>query len=698
MLHRNRHLPFDLLIPYALGLALPFQWPIAVLMVLFGSFLLHSFVLSLRKHKYSGKPMSSGKPMCSWHSGLFLMVLAFAVGQLKMSRAINLEGRNFVQARIEGKDNGKKNGKKDVVVAGRVVQLFGNQERGVNAQVLLFCGDQGNRPLKVLIRSKETEQKLAPNSFFMAQGHYVKLEVDGQRNVQWNRFLRSKGIVLTFQADRFQLLEADQFGLPRSTKKYLEKLKAIKSRTLDLLTQRMPPKESMNLYKAILFGQKSALNPQTKKKFKRAGAFHLLAISGMHVGILFLLSMGLLKFLTWGKLNRSFVQRLSLVVVWCYVLVVGLSASILRAALMLSIFVHLNQRSLKKVNSNELLTLALLIILVLDPILLLDVGLQLSFGAMIGILNFSPKLMRLLRPKTWILKRIWQIFCITLGAQLITVPLILYYFAEMSLGAYLSGLFTAPLLAPLMLLGLLKIGLGIFGWNPVYLIQLMDACATGFLKILEGISNLDILWFSDVFISSESLICLLASSVLMAFKFPKLKEGILIPILLVSISRGLSLIDLPKKMQMGEIRVKHIPRQSIVQYAKDDKTYLMTSSLSHWTSVHKLAKKLFEEESSSVVLANAETSSNTLPREILWIRNSGTVQNFEEEKRILLLSGSPKVNLDRILKTFRPEQVVSDASNYKHLSSRWRKTCNELEIPFHDTWEKGEFLAVLKEK
>lgn len=196
---------------------------------------------------------------------------------------------------------------------------------------------------------------------------------------------------------------------------------------------------------AMTLGDKSLLDKELKDVYSVSGASHVLALSGLHLGIIYGL---LVMLLPLGRHRRWLVHFLAVVTIWVYAVMVGLSSSVVRSALMLSVcaLVDVLGRDRQSLNT---LSLAAIIMLVWQPLTLFDVGFQLSFFAVFSILLYSRPLSSLL-PSGFtrrfpVIRRLWSMLAVSFAAQLATAPLVAYYFGRFSCYTLLTTLFVIPL-------------------------------------------------------------------------------------------------------------------------------------------------------------------------------------------------------------------------------------------------------------
>lgn len=240
------------------------------------------------------------------------------------------------------------------------------------------------------------------------------------------------------------------------------------------------------LIRAILLGDKSDLDVETKRSFSTTGAMHLLAVSGMHVGLIVLLLLGVFKilFLYRAKIVAYF---LILILLWFYAFLTGFSASVVRAVVMFTILLltmSMN-RAYQPVNA---LSIAGFFILLWDPVAIFDIGFQLSFLAMLGIFSVYPLLGKVFVFKSKWLNAAWQGTAIGLAAQVFTIPVSLFYFHQFPNYFMLTNL-AILLFAGVIVgfgIGLIAIGKIPFLSVPIgWLLAICCSALVGFITIVE---------------------------------------------------------------------------------------------------------------------------------------------------------------------------------------------------------------------
>ncbi len=205
---------------------------------------------------------------------------------------------------------------------------------------------------------------------------------------------------------------------------------------------------------ALLAGEREYLDKETRTLFSASGVMHILAISGLHVGIIYLVLMWLfspLKKIESLKYIRFFVILAAL---WGYAFITGLSPSVTRAALMFSLFLAADIFQ-RKNNPFNTLAVAAFLMLMINPLLVRDVAFQLSYLAVLGIVAFYRPFTRPLRTGLPLIDRLWSLVAVSLAAQVTTFPLTLYYFHRFSFLFPLTNILVIPLVTLFIYAGLL---------------------------------------------------------------------------------------------------------------------------------------------------------------------------------------------------------------------------------------------------
>ncbi len=212
---------------------------------------------------------------------------------------------------------------------------------------------------------------------------------------------------------------------------------------------------------ALVLGVTDGLDNELLNAYSSTGAMHVLAVSGLHVGIIYWIILILFKPLTKSKSGNVILACLSLTILWSYAFVTGLSPSVLRAVAMFSVVAiarPMNQRT----NIYNTLAAAAFLLLIYDPYFIMSVGFQLSFLAVLGIVYLQSTLYAWWEPRLRFWDEVWKITCVSIAAQVATFSLGLLYFHQFPNYFLISNLFVIPISFGVLVAGLVVLATGFF--------------------------------------------------------------------------------------------------------------------------------------------------------------------------------------------------------------------------------------------
>lgn len=220
--------------------------------------------------------------------------------------------------------------------------------------------------------------------------------------------------------------------------------------------------ESKQIAQALLLGEKDGLDRELRKAYAETGTMHILAVSGLHVGIIY----SILLFPLRGVNPKSKIRKVYLfgvmILIWLYALLTGFSPSVIRASFMFSLF-SLGQMRERKPSVWNILAFSAIVMIAINPEVIHEVGFQLSYTAVAGIVGLQPLIVRWWQPQSRLLEYFWQLVAVSLAAQLATFPLTLYYFHIFPTYFLLANLVVIPMAFVSMILGLGLLGMS---WIP----------------------------------------------------------------------------------------------------------------------------------------------------------------------------------------------------------------------------------------
>ncbi len=283
----------------------------------------------------------------------------------------------------------------------------------------------------------------------------------------YKRYMERKGVYGKVNVIHFSIFKNTSKDLDFFAK--MEKLRSY----LETIIDNHFKQESSALLKTLLLGKRNELNEDTYQNYIDAGAVHILAISGLHIGIITTILLFLLKKMPNIGIYRPLKYTILLLSLWTFAFIAGASPSVLRATIMFS-FLGMSTLIRKKQGRFDALIFSMLFLLLIDPFYLYDVGFQLSYIAVFSIMKFYPIIYKSWQPKNKYIRWIWSLFLVGLSAQIIVLPISLYYFHQFPILFFLSNLLVVPLLQPILIGGIIMLLLGTLNILPNLIILFLE--------------------------------------------------------------------------------------------------------------------------------------------------------------------------------------------------------------------------------
>lgn len=242
----------------------------------------------------------------------------------------------------------------------------------------------------------------------------------------------------------------------------------LRQKFISVLEQYIIKKEEVAVAAALVLGFRDNLDIEQINAYASAGAMHVLAVSGMHVGILFMMLGVMLSWFDKLKRIRWLKHILLLSFIWFYAMITGFSPSVMRASVMISVII-IGRMIFRKGNIYNTMLLAAAVLLLYNPFMITEVGFQLSFLAVFGIVAWHPVVFQWFEPSNWLIHKIWEITSVSISAQLMTFPLGLLYFHQFPLLFFISNLVVIPLAFVIMCSAIALLVLSFIPFIEVYL-------------------------------------------------------------------------------------------------------------------------------------------------------------------------------------------------------------------------------------
>ena len=494
----------------------------------------------------------------------------------------------------------------------------------------------------------------------------------------YSKYMKFQGIFHQIQLSGNEVLIPQKPSAPLIAK--------TRNALLKTLTELGLKKDELGVIQALILGERKAISDELYQNYASAGAIHILAVSGLHVGIILLLINFLLKplqQLKWLKFT------LTLIGIWSFALLTGLSASVVRASLMFS-FVAFGLQINRKVNLLNTLFSAFLILILINPFYVFQVGFQLSFAAVFSIALFQPKFNKLWKPKYKIVRFFYQIITVSICAQIGVLPLSLFYFHQFPGLFLLTNIVILPGLGLLLISGILILFLGIFDILPEMLVNLYSILVKNLNNFIAWVASQERFIINDIHLSHFSVLFLFSSIISIFFLLQQKRKVQVFATLASIILFQISILFDQYQQASEEIFILNKPGSSIIAKKNSQQLNLYGNNLND-TSWSYLEDFKIAENISNLEFYKLDNFYILKQKRILVIDSSANFNFPEFNPNILLLSNSPKVNLQRAIEVLKPDLIIADASNYRNLIKLWKQTCVNKKVPFYQTGKKGAF-------
>jgi len=446
--------------------------------------------------------------------------------------------------------------------------------------------------------------------------------------------------------------------------------------------------DELALINALLLGQRQTISEDLLTSYTDAGAVHILAVSGLHIGIILLFLIFIFRGLNSFKNGKLITAVLIISILWFYAIIAGLSASVVRAVAMftaLSVGLLLNKPS----NVYNTLFISMFFLLLFHPFYLFEVGFQLSYLAVFSIVWIQQKLENLWVSKIWLFRKMWQLFSVSIAAQLGILPLSLFYFHQFPTLFFVANMLIIPFLGFILIAGIIIIILSICDVLPQALADFYIFILQKMNEITTFVSSIDSFIIRDI---SMSLLLMLAIYfvIILLFKWVEKKKYSRLMFVFFSIImfQAILIYEKYERQSKKELIVFNSPRKSTIGLRNGDKITFTASSLGRITKSYLIGTGIKD-----ITFFKQSTKVLNFKDETVLIVDSLGYYNFNSIKpTIILLQHSPKINLNRLIENVKPTIIVADATNYKSYIKFWEETSRKNKTPFYTTVKKGAYI------
>jgi competence protein ComEC len=472
--------------------------------------------------------------------------------------------------------------------------------------------------------------------------------------------------------------------------------------------------KEFSVVSALLLGYKEYLDEDLQREFAGAGAMHILCVSGLHVGIIFLALSLIFYFLTKFKNGPLIRTILIIMLLWFYAAITGFSPSVLRATTMFS-FLAIGLSFKRHINIYNSLAASALVLVLSDPFIITRIGFQLSYLAVISIVALQPLIYRQLYFRNKILSYTWGIVAVSIAAQLGTGPLAIYYFNLFPNYFILTNIIVIPLAGLIINTGLLFFILSPFavisdlaGVLLSWLVYLLHTS----VRFIEGLPYSA--WHNAYLTLPETILILLIFIILSLF-WIQVRKSMIVFALGFSLLLALSIsVRLLKSFHQQKIVVYHIPYATAIDLISGKQCYFLScdqvmhnpKTIEYNIKANRLKSGILPQNTLTYIKNTSESqiNNNQLFQKGPFVQfNNHTIMLLDEDIRttgerlisdslnVLIISSGAFPSMQSISVSFPAQRYVIDSSNSYYRTQRLIDQCDSLKLNCWAVQQKGAF-------
>jgi competence protein ComEC len=457
---------------------------------------------------------------------------------------------------------------------------------------------------------------------------------------------------------------------------------------------------------ALTLGFKNDLTPELKESFSASGAMHILAVSGLHVGIIFIVLCKMLFFLQRNKYGRIIQSVIIIIVLFSYAFITGFSDSVFRATTMFS-FISIGRMFKRQINIYNTISASAFLLLIINPYSIMNVGFQLSYAAVISIVFFQAKIYSLLSFKNIIPDYIWQLISVAIAAQIGTFPITIHYFNQFPLYFILSNIIIIPIAILIIYGAILLFAFSFSDFISKYIsygLEFITRILNRNVSFIEELpfSKLENILFDRIEVLILLVLIFTGSFFIIKKKFYYLKASVLILICVLCYN-----IINNYKISGNSIFVVHnIKGVSAINLIEGKKSSFICNKIVNYSSntIDYSVNPIWKKQRTSKVVTIKEDSLKTFNSfsfrdiKILHLKNN-QILNWQGSEKIasnyIILSENIDISISEITSYFEFDKIIFDSSNSFYKIKTWKNDCLSSGIKFHDVSEGGAYIRYL---
>lgn len=465
---------------------------------------------------------------------------------------------------------------------------------------------------------------------------------------------------------------------------------------------------------AILFGYDQTLDLETRENFADAGAMHILCVSGLHVGIIYLILTFLFSLFKRFNCRNSIKTIILMSIIWLYAFITGLTPSVLRASTMLS-FIIIGENQKRNSNIYNSISASIFLLLLFNPLMLMEVGFQLSYSAVIGIVSIHPILSKHLLFQKKILKKIVDILMISLAAQIGTFPLTIYYFHQFPTYFLLTNLFVVSFAGIIIYIGIIFFLLTSLGQIDSMVAMVLEKSISILHMYVENIAKLPYASINNLTFTLPVviLVYILIIGIFRAILY-KNKIWFFTVISIICLITFFFVFRNAKIKTTNRLIIYDVGNGFAVDFIHSGENLLLVDSLTyydnkkiefaaknHWIllgvkSPQKIIYNINEEFGNHFMLKHHQMVE-FCRKKILLITDQDNNQSLPSQTNIdyIILNSNSKIDLEKIISLYHPCMVIINGNNFSILKKLQDNPNTYTDLPVWLIAKKGAFVAHL---
>ncbi|HVK98027.1 MAG TPA: ComEC/Rec2 family competence protein, partial [Flavisolibacter sp.] len=467
---------------------------------------------------------------------------------------------------------------------------------------------------------------------------------------------------------------------------------------VNTLKEFIPGEKEQGLSEALLIGYKDDLDKNLVQAYSNTGVVHIIAISGLHLGLIYWLLLLLTRPLK--KKKQLLWLRLTIIIscLWLFSILAGAQPSVLRAAVMFS-FLAVGELITRKPSIINSLALSAFLLLCYNPFFLWDVGFQLSYAAVLSIILFFKPIYNWFYIKNKILDFFWKITAVTIAAQLFTLPISIYHFHQMPLLFLFTNFMAVPLSSVILIGEIFLVIISFIAPVAQFTGVILHHLIFFMNSYIERLDNVSFSVWSNLNISVlQTFFLLLTISAFSYWLLEKNRRFFLAGMLMLTAFISLRSYSFIQANRQSKLIIYNVPKHTAIDIVNGRSFYFLGDqelqaddfTRNFHLQPSRIQQRLVEKPSTSIDDKYFEFAG----KQMMIIDSTIRISHQENKPTldVLILSKNPKIYISNLLKSFSINQIVIDGSVPSWKRNLWKKDCDSLKIPCYDVVEKGAFV------